>query len=113
MPVKKKNEFDLNDARIGHPNGKEPTVCAVSGQSVRGRHQEQHQLRSGFYYSVLAKFKGRIPPTRHAELMAVLPPEPTPAPEPESADAPNTAPESEVAEVEASEVPARGKKAGR
>lgn len=62
------------DPRIGQDGGKAPKVCAVSGQSVRGKHQEQRALRDGYYYAVLVKYKGREPEGLHTELLALLPP---------------------------------------
>jgi len=41
---------------IGHaPSNREPLVCAVTGELVRGRHAVTFYLRDGYFYRVLNK----------------------------------------------------------
>jgi len=84
------------DARLGKHGGTEAKVCAVSGQSVRGRHHNTYALRDGYYYRVLAKYVHKIPTGLPAQMLALVPTAPEAAPEvvledlaPDEANQPN------------------------
>ena len=49
------------DKRLGKAGGVEPSVCAVTGQPVRGRHSTHYHLPpDGYYFSILEKAAMRM-----------------------------------------------------
>lgn len=61
------------DERIGKDGEFEPMYCAITGQTVRGRHAQTIGLRDGYFFRVLSKASQENVGSIKSELMALLP----------------------------------------
>lgn len=61
------------DERIGKDGEFEPMYCAITGQTVRGRHAQTIGLRDGYFFRVLSKASQDNVSVIKSELMALLP----------------------------------------
>ena len=60
------------DPRFGLTGESEPSVCAVSGEPITGRHANTQSIGDGGFYRVLAKHARQLTPDKQAELEAAF-----------------------------------------